>query len=1272
MRRFFAAAAILIAVNFAGTANAQTELPNSKLSITNVITKTATPLNSTASTSASLIDIAQDPRLEGKDLTDVQIIGKMVPGVATGRGRPVSIEWNAVTKASDPTVKRALERPLRSTVLMPTDAAVLPASKPIAASGDQDQVVAAVISLLDAKEEDEQQATAPAQIQQEEEKSPGTDAQAPASASGDRDDSSERSKFQTPEPIQEVVQAPERVPVTAFTKNGCPVRIDEAQEVAIIQSQTVIDGVEQGDCSDTLERLPLKKDYGVCQDIVNVQGRIAQPAFRRQFTTPEGQTSYIDGECLADDEQRYDIVENADQCGWRVDQTAQTATLQVKLAYTNRNNQFVELTACQDSAVTPALATNINVDACEDRYDQPNDLTYQKGRIEWTYNGETITAQECIETGTIIATTIEGCPVRIDEAAQVAVVREQTQINGIAQGDCADTAVRLSIKEDFASCAEQPDIPNRIVRVMSRQFYKNQDGHTVYLDEACGINPELEFDIVETGAGCGWEINREEETATRLTKLTYTNRLSKHVELTACQPSLDTAPIATTMNLQACTDRVVDGITFERGRIEWIHDDITFSEQSCEDTGKTIGHTRIGCSIRIDELQAVAFVQKQTVVNGVLQQDCEDGEERLPIERDYSICTDAIDQVNRTATARARRFYMDPPPHQTYIDPTCEEASDLVFDIVEDRTGCQWRIDALEGNAILQVKDVYENRVGSRVELSACKDSSETAPIATTMNEAVCTDRYDDLTGTTYVKARREWVYGGANYSTGACEETGTTIAYTTLGCEPRIDLVQNAAIPQQQTVVNGLQQGDCRDTSARLPIITDYSICADVVDLETATANPSYRRRYTSLQAVTVFLDQTCQTDTETTFQIVEDLSACGWILDGDNNTAIKEGIRYYTNRNNNRVEVTDCLPSATVSPIPTSVRTQACDLRHDFGGGVTYQRGRIEWFYKGDIQTDGQCLDTGVQFAHFEDPTGCAYEHNLDTGEAYQTSRTAFIANGVTSYIDTQCVPNPETTVSLQVTYEGCETVFFDNIPGQVSYAAYRQYYVDGNNVRQYVTECLRDDDTHYVHQYRITGYVHDDNLRQSMPQTEIFIETDQGESVRSPSQVRDDAVAIPFTYQAQETTETDTTYSGCDKYVHSELTDIYTRPDGTTYQRVIGPGPTTGPLNACTVFTAPSWDFKSDNVYCTGSNQTGAQLHRSCTYTGSRTLQREDGDQIGQTSSTDRTITGLTSGNRSWPNYGCGHPNFYNAGGTPAPACPTPYTGTDTNAWNQGEGW
>ena len=37
MRRFFAAAAILIAANFAGTANAQTELPNSKLSITNVI-----------------------------------------------------------------------------------------------------------------------------------------------------------------------------------------------------------------------------------------------------------------------------------------------------------------------------------------------------------------------------------------------------------------------------------------------------------------------------------------------------------------------------------------------------------------------------------------------------------------------------------------------------------------------------------------------------------------------------------------------------------------------------------------------------------------------------------------------------------------------------------------------------------------------------------------------------------------------------------------------------------------------------------------------------------------------------------------------------------------------------------------------------------------------------------------------------------------------------------------------------------------------------------
>lgn len=505
-------------------------------------------------------------------------------------------------------------------------------------------------------------------------------------------------------------------------------------------------------------------------------------------------------------------------------------------------------------------------------------------------------------------------------------------------------------------------------------------------------------------------------------------------------------------------------------------------------------------------------------------------------------------------------------------------------------------------------------------------------------------------------------------------------VGFTTEGCPARLDEVQQVMIIQEQSVTDGVPSGTCEDTLDRLPIQLDFQVCtSDIIDLEARTATGTARRFFVNLQAEPVYIDLVCVAQAAQVFDIVEDGTVCAWQVDAEAETATKLVKLIYNNQNNQRVELTGCQPSTDVAVIATTLNTVACPMRNDFTAGISHEQGRIEWLFNGSVVTDGICNDTGETFAHFEELSGCSYEHNLDTGEAFATSRTAITVDGETVLLDQICAPDPSTTVSLQTTPDGCGGIFVDNFPEQKTFATQRTFFTKPDGTNEFVTGCLMDIDTSFLHQSRVASFLNNDTLQTSTPLEEIFITTANGENVRSPAQLRQGAVPIPYSFVRTDTIDDEVTFAGCVKTTTTLDVEVYERADATIFNLPVGPGDPVGPIDACTsVIQTPIWSLdskvtSSNTAFftCTvngpnGSGEFGGGTATTtvvATYAGTRILQRTDGAAITQ-HSTKKNNFSFSASNTRCP------------GGAPsAPSAPTPldpFNGTEQIAWNQAEGW
>ena len=465
-----------------------------------------------------------------------------------------------------------------------------------------------------------------------------------------------------------------------------------------------------------------------------------------------------------------------------------------------------------------------------------------------------------------------------------------------------------------------------------------------------------------------------------------------------------------------------------------------------------------------------------------------------------------------------------------------------------------------------------------------------------------------------------------SNYKTdpiaASVEQADPVHGTTVQGCAPRIDTVQEKVIAQEQTTVDGVLQNDCSDTLTQFPIKKDYAICGDSVDLGSRKATAQFRDYYIGTNLSVSYIGETCVSDSELVFDIVEDTASCGWATDTDAMMATKEVRLYYNNRTGQRVEaLSSCQASTLVAPVATSYDTSACDARN--ADAETFERSQLTWTYNGERINSGVCVETGVTWAHFEDGAGCDDVVNLATNTATPGSRTAYInGSNATVHIDTACSPRPELAVALSTTDGGCEASFIDDFPAQVSFGTYKFYYEkDGGAV--FVTDCVRNDAAPFAHQQRTTGWQNDDTALQALPRTETYINTSLGENLRLGGVILSGAVASPYDLETVSDLTNEISYTSCDRFISTLETEIYRRPDNSTFNRAIGPGQTLGPIYACTSVFTTNWPKISESTSNVGGcishyNSAGLPVNgrkavRTGTYEGSRLVTREDGTVI-----------------------------------------------------------
>jgi hypothetical protein len=451
-------------------------------------------------------------------------------------------------------------------------------------------------------------------------------------------------------------------------------------------------------------------------------------------------------------------------------------------------------------------------------------------------------------------------------------------------------------------------------------------------------------------------------------------------------------------------------------------------------------------------------------------------------------------------------------------------------------------------------------------------------------------------------------------------DEPVTTVNVTVEGCEMRIDETQGVAIQQSrtETLEDGIviDRGTCTDSEQRYTLKQTYTGCPDEVDLEELTAWPQFKTVYLDGKGVTTTVSD-CTPDTDTPFSISENTKTCPVSVNLPERQAIVQSVLTYKDRSGKTVQARGCEPSETVGPLPMTQDTSSCQLRHDFAAGGSEELGMWVYTLEGQPYQATPCLPTGRTFPHtiVTSANGQYICQPVVVGaDVLILGRTEIAVDGVKQYIS-ECAPVESATQTLQSTTDGCMDIsaWTHDIEGSVSYGQERFFYLKPNGTREYVTECQTSDVT-YLHDLTpVSWQYHDDALFAYRLYT-ISIKVGGVDQVIAVSQLRPGAAQFPYieygvTYQGTGVFS----YEGCEKFEATEKVTAYTRPDGTTYTKPMGPGTAKKVGDVCTT-SRPDVSSKWELYDFSHTALIGAGTARSyCRFTATRTVTREDGTVV-----------------------------------------------------------
>ncbi|GAB3129065.1 hypothetical protein [Novispirillum itersonii] len=690
--------------------------------------KTVTPLpeNQPVQLDLSLVNVPEVPKplLEGVTgnafaryvSVDNKLVGQMVLAGVSKDGRIEALD----------TSKFAAQFPLKATTLS-TD-------EPVVIEGDKVQLIEALKRLQKVEEVEKKK-------KEEKETSEKSSTTSNANGMGSRSSANpDAAGYTTPQPG--TLTQKETTTSVEVVEDGCPIRVDVGQGVAIQQNRTVTvsgDSRSESPCEDGGTRYQISKTYQGCTYAVDLVGKTATARYSQSYTGPDG-TVPVGGGCTEDPEKVFQIVEQS--CGDQVN--GSVTVTRARLMYRNHLNTDVEVQPC---AV--------------------------KGTRE---------------------VTASGCPIRIDAANLVAI--QQTKIvtvenNQKSETPCEDGGTRYPIAKSYQTC---PYVVNVGARTATAQFsmsYTGPNGSTVAVAPDCSPDPEKVYRITEQSC----PVLVSGGLTTLQSKLQYRNHLNTDVEVQGCTTT-ETREITE----QGCPVRI------DTGKLKAIQQTKTVttiiagnqkSETACEDseTSFPLLSSYLNCTYRVDltEMTATArsrfyYVNKNG--DSVQATDCaNDNEKVFPITEDVAACPIKLDFDALKAIPQATLTYTNHLNAKVQVRDCMDSKTVNPVPLVATTDGCTIRHDFAAGKSTQQGGYKYTlNKVIYDAVL--CSDTEATYPHSNVYDDAaggsICNAIIRQDNRKVYRQYRTQIIVGGQpRYITECTPDTTALDLYTTQeGCE--------------------------------------------------------------------------------------------------------------------------------------------------------------------------------------------------------------------------------------------------------------------------------------------------------------------------------------------------------------------------------------------------------------------------------------------------------------------------------------------------------
>jgi hypothetical protein len=444
------------------------------------------------------------------------------------------------------------------------------------------------------------------------------------------------------------------------------------------------------------------------------------------------------------------------------------------------------------------------------------------------------------------------------------------------------------------------------------------------------------------------------------------------------------------------------------------------------------------------------------------------------------------------------------------------------------------------------------------------------------------------------------------------------------------------------------------------------YDACTNKIDTTNPAALVAQKQRWpfwVKADGTTERLGE-CQVDPNLKFPIKATEATCTPFANYiDKNVTVETRLAYTDTVAGTEVEYDGCRVRDGAQSWTLDETMEGCSLRPDFTAKQAYKQTRFRYIRDGVEVRLGTCGDVAEGTKYPIVSEFCAPDLTSVSKTAIEMARK--VANTDTGpQVLAACAPDG-TQSAIKETVEGCEAFHVDYMASLYSRGG-RRFYYDFGAGKQWINQSCEESETVYTHNFVREGWVMDDTGKKGTEKLAVYIDlpAPAGRTLVSAAAVRDNSVAIPYSADVaspKDVPNNTFTDAGCMRTQGTDRSNIWDRPDGTTYAEAIGAGTPLTAVDVCTPVVQTRTVTTNYRYGCCISESCTGYLATSADGFYSRTQKTNSNN--GYSTATAWNLTGTRSASFPCPIGGytySGGAEFTgsvctaNAGGTQAELC------------------